>query len=74
MGELDGEPKEARFLFGMYMALNQYCEAAQTAILIAREDQNAGQYIINKYMNHDVLFIGNYRSARDMLYQMYNGD
>lgn len=42
MGELDGEPKEARFLFSMYMSLSQYCEAAQTAILIAREDQNAG--------------------------------
>ena len=43
MGELDGEPKEARFLFGMYMSLGQYHEASQTAILIAREDQNAGE-------------------------------
>lgn len=43
MGELDGEPKEAKFLFGMYMALKQYPEAAQTAILIAKEDQSAGK-------------------------------
>lgn len=43
MGELDGEPKEAKFLFRMYMALKQYSEAAQTAILIAKEDQCAGR-------------------------------
>lgn len=43
MGELDGEPKEARFLFEMYLSLGQYQEASQTAILIAREDQNAGK-------------------------------
>ena len=41
----------------MYMALGQYPEAARTAILIAREDQTAG----------------NYRNAHDVLVNMYTG-
>jgi WD repeat-containing protein 19 len=56
MGEMDNEPKEARFLFAMYMSLGVYHKAAQSAILIAKEDQLAG----------------NYRNARDTLYRMYN--
>ena len=43
LGEIDGEAKEARFLFSMYMSLQRYSEASQTAILIAREDQSEGQ-------------------------------
>ena len=39
------------------MALEQYREAARTAILIAGEDQAAG----------------NYRNAHDVLFYMYSG-
>jgi WD repeat-containing protein 19 len=39
------------------MALQQYREAAKTAIIIAREDQSAG----------------NYRNAHDVLFGMYQG-
>ena len=39
------------------MALKQYREAARTAIIIAREDQNAG----------------NYRNSHDVLFSMYRG-
>ncbi len=46
MGELDNEPKEARFLFGMYLSLGQYQEASQTAILIAKEDQHTGNILM----------------------------
>ena len=42
----------------MYMALQQFPEAARTAILIAREDQAAG----------------NYRNAHDVLFYMYSGE
>ncbi|KAL7981697.1 hypothetical protein Chor_010892 [Crotalus horridus] len=42
MGENDGIPKEAKYLFRLYMALKQYREAARTAIIIAREEQCAG--------------------------------
>nr|XP_053654166.1 WD repeat-containing protein 19-like [Cherax quadricarinatus] len=55
MGELDGIPKDAKYLFRLYMAKSQYREAAKTAIIIAREEQNSG----------------NYRHAHDMLLGMY---
>ncbi|CAL8084188.1 unnamed protein product [Calicophoron daubneyi] len=54
MGEADGVPKDARHLFRLYMVLEQYKEAARTAVIIAREEQTAG----------------NYRSAHDLLYSM----
>uniref|UniRef100_A0A7N8WU58 WD repeat-containing protein 19 n=1 Tax=Mastacembelus armatus TaxID=205130 RepID=A0A7N8WU58_9TELE len=55
MGETDGMPKDAKYLFRLYMALQQYREAARTAIIIAREEQCAG----------------NYRNAHDVLFSMY---
>ncbi|XP_019617748.1 PREDICTED: WD repeat-containing protein 19-like [Branchiostoma belcheri] len=55
MGETDGMPKDAKYLFRLYMALKQFREAARTAIIIAREEQNAG----------------NYRNAHDVLFSMY---
>ena len=45
-------------MFRLYLAIGQYREAARTAILIAKEDQAAG----------------NYRSAHDMLFHMRSGD
>ncbi|XP_071786835.1 WD repeat-containing protein 19-like isoform X1 [Asterias amurensis] len=55
MGETDGMPKDAKYLFRLYMALKQHREAARTAIIIAREEQIAG----------------NYRNAHDVLLSMY---
>uniref|UniRef100_A0A671M968 WD repeat domain 19 n=1 Tax=Sinocyclocheilus anshuiensis TaxID=1608454 RepID=A0A671M968_9TELE len=55
MGESDGMPKDAKYLFRLYMALKQYREAARTAIIIAREERSAG----------------NYRNAHDVLFSMY---
>ena len=55
MGEADGQPKDLRYIFKLYMALHQYPEAARTATIIAREEQHAG----------------NYRNARDVLLSMY---
>lgn len=52
MGDTDGKPKEPKYLFKLYMALKQYREAARTAIIIAREEQNAGNY----RNAHSVLF------------------
>ncbi|XP_071599813.1 WD repeat-containing protein 19 isoform X2 [Heliangelus exortis] len=56
MGESDGMPKDARYLFRLYMALKQYREAARTAVIIAREEQRSG----------------NYRNAHDVLFGMYS--
>ena len=44
MGETDGVPKDAKYLFRLYMARKQYKEAAKTAVIIAREEQAAGNY------------------------------
>ena len=52
MGEVDGVPKDAKYLFRLYMARKQYKEAAKTAVIIAREEQAAGNY----RNSHDVLF------------------
>lgn len=49
--------QDAKYVFRIYMALEQYREAAKTAIIIAREDQSAG----------------NYRNAHDVLFAMYQG-
>ncbi len=54
MGETDGMAKDPRHLFRLYMALNQYREAARTAVIIAREEQTNG----------------NYRNAHDLLFSM----
>ncbi|XP_012720994.2 WD repeat-containing protein 19 [Fundulus heteroclitus] len=55
LGESDGMPMDGKYLFRLYMALQRYSEAAHTAIIIAREEQSAG----------------NYRNARDVLFSMY---
>lgn len=54
MGENDGEPKEFRYLFRLYMALKRYREAAKTALVISIEEHKAG----------------NYRNAHDLLFGM----
>ncbi|KAI8921154.1 hypothetical protein DFJ77DRAFT_448813 [Powellomyces hirtus] len=55
MGETDGVPKDAKYIFKLYMSLGQYREAARTAIIIAREEQA----------------LGNYRTAHDLLLDNY---
>ncbi|KAK0417556.1 hypothetical protein QR680_013078 [Steinernema hermaphroditum] len=54
MGELDGVPKDPRFLFRFYVAMRMFPSAAKTATIIAREEQSRG----------------NYRVARDLLFTM----
>ncbi|CAF1070981.1 unnamed protein product [Rotaria sp. Silwood1] len=55
LGEKDQIPKEAKYLFRFYLSLGQYIEASKTAIIIAQQDQESG----------------NYRSARDVLFTMH---
>jgi WD repeat-containing protein 19 len=52
LGENDGTPKDPKLLFRLYMARKQYREAAKTAVIIANQEQLAG----------------NYRSAHDLLF------
>lgn len=55
MGDHDGMPKDAKYLFKLYLSLKKYVEAAKTAVLIARQEQQTG----------------NYRDAHDVLFGMY---
>ncbi len=55
MGDHDGMPKDAKYLFKLYLSLKKYVEAAKTAVLIARQEQQSG----------------NYRDAHDVLYSMF---
>ncbi|XP_054159699.1 WD repeat-containing protein 19-like [Oppia nitens] len=55
IGETDGVPKDFKYLFRLYMSLEYYKEAAKTALIIAGEEQNAG----------------NYRNAHDLLFGMF---
>ena len=52
MGENDGIPKDFKYLFKLYMKLEYYKEAAKTAIIISREEQNMGNY----RNSHELLF------------------
>lgn len=51
LGEVDGKPKDPKFLFRLYMAKNQFKEAAKTAVIIANQEQLAGNYRVA----HDLL-------------------
>ena len=52
MGETDGVPKDPNYIFRLYMALGNYPQAAKTAIIIARQEQELGNYRIA----HGILF------------------
>nr|XP_039264721.1 WD repeat-containing protein 19-like [Styela clava] len=54
IGENDGVPKDPKHLFRLYMSLDRYHDAAQTAIIISKEEQKSGSYA----------------SARDLLFSM----
>lgn len=46
IGETDGMPKDFKYLFRLYMSLGHYREAAKTAVIIAREEQAAGNVLL----------------------------
>lgn len=51
MGESDGIPKDPHHIFRLYMALGNYTQAAKTALIISRQEQDLGNYKVA----HDVL-------------------
>lgn len=55
MGEADGAQKDPNLLFKLHMALQNYEKAAQTAVLIAKQEQE----------------LGNYKLAHSQLYDTY---
>lgn len=54
LGEVDGTPKDPKYLFRLYMARKHFKDAAKTAVIIGQQEQIAG----------------NYRAAHDLLFSM----
>ena len=44
VGEKDGVPKDQNYIYRLYLALRKYDDAAKTALIIARSEQDAGNY------------------------------
>ncbi|GMR42999.1 hypothetical protein PMAYCL1PPCAC_13194, partial [Pristionchus mayeri] len=69
MGEDDGRPKDPRFIFKMFVAFGQTREAARTAVLIARDEQERGSSRIAHKMLHGMykeLHVKGMRVPKDM--------
>jgi len=45
VGEKDGLPKDPKYIYRLYLALKKYEDAAKTALIIARQEQELGQYL-----------------------------
>lgn len=45
VGEKDGVPKDSSYIYRLYLALKKYDDAAKTALIIAREEQDLGNYV-----------------------------
>lgn len=54
LGDTADTPRDPKYLFRLYMAKKQFRDAAKTAVIIAQQEQMAG----------------NYRNAHDLLYSM----
>jgi WD repeat-containing protein 19 len=46
VGEKDGVPKNPNYIYRLYMALKKFEDAAKTAIIIARQEQDMGNYTL----------------------------
>ncbi|TPX41030.1 hypothetical protein SeMB42_g05773 [Synchytrium endobioticum] len=44
MGERDGIPKDSKYVFQLYTSLGQYREAGRSAVIIAKREQERGNY------------------------------
>lgn len=46
LGEKDGMPKDPNYIYRLYMALRKYEDAAKTALIIAKQEQDMGNYAL----------------------------
>ncbi len=47
VGEKDGVPKDPNYIYRLYLALKKYEDAAKTAMIIARQEQDLGNYALS---------------------------
>lgn len=46
VGDKDGVPKDPNYIYRLYIALRKYEDAAKTALIIARQEQDMGNYAL----------------------------
>lgn len=46
VGEKDGMPKDPNYIYRLYLALKKYDDAAKTAMVIAKQEQDMGNYML----------------------------
>lgn len=63
IGESDGKVKDLNYIFRLYMAIGEFGQAANTAILIASQEQQNGQYSVA----HSILFAMHQDLSREKL-------
>ena len=49
MGERDGEPKDPNYIYRLYVALGNFDRASATAVLIAKQERELGNYKVAHY-------------------------
>ena len=55
MGEEDGVPKDPNYIFRLYMALGNYKQASKTAVIIARQEQELGNYKVAHFLLYETI-------------------
>ena len=55
MGEEDGVPKDPNYIFRLYMALGNFKQASKTAIIIARQEQELGNYKVAHFLLYETI-------------------
>ena len=55
VGEKDGMPKDPSYIYRLYMALKKYEDAAKTALIIARQEQDMGNYALAHSVVHETI-------------------
>lgn len=55
VGEKDGVPKDPNYIYRLYMALKKYEDAAKTALIIAKQEQEMGNYALARSVLYETI-------------------
>ena len=55
VGEKDGMPKDPNYIYRLYMALKKFEDAAKTALIIAKQEQDMGNYNIARGVLYETI-------------------
>ncbi len=55
VGEKDGVPKDPNYIYRLYMALKKYEDASKTALIIARQEQDMGNYNLARTVVYETI-------------------